>query len=122
MKEKGETDSAQEFLQKADSAMYFAKSNHKGSCAFYDDHLEKILSRTNYIQGLIRKKLNEEDLIVAYQPLINLTDGKTHGAEALVRMAAESNGETIMPGEFIPLAEQSGAIGDIEEYCINNAL
>ena len=119
---KGETGSAQEFLQKADSAMYFAKSNHKGSCAFYDDHLEKISSRTNYIQGLIRKKLSKEDLIVAYQPLINLTDGKTHGAEALVRMAAESNGETIMPGEFIPLAEQSGAIGDIEKYCINNAL
>lgn len=122
MKLKGETGSAQEFLQKADNAMYFAKTNHKGSCAFYDDHLEKISSRTNYIQELIRKKLSEEDLIVAYQPLINLTDGKTHGAEALVRMAAESNGETIMPGEFIPLAEQSGAIGDIEEYCINNAL
>jgi len=122
IKQQGQTSSAEDFLQKADRAMYYAKSNQKGSCAFYDDYLEKISSRANYIKKLIRKRLSNGKLIVAYQPLINLSNGEVHGAEALVRMAEESNGETIMPAEFIPIAENTGDIGNIESYCINNVL
>ncbi len=122
IKHQGETSSAEDFLQKADRAMYYAKSNQKGSCAFYDDYLEKISTRANYIKKLIRKRLSNGKLIVAYQPLINLSNGEVHGAEALVRMAEESNGETIMPAEFIPIAENTGDIGNIESYCINNVL
>lgn len=122
LKPSGKTFSAETLLQRADSAMYFSKINHKGCCTFYDDHLKKISSRANYVREIVGNHMGCGALAVAYQPLVDLSNGRIHGAEALVRIIEQKKGENIMPSEFIPIAELTGDIKDIELFCINDAL
>lgn len=122
VKPSGKTFSAETLLQRSDSAMYFSKTNHKGCCTFYDDYLKKISSRANFIREIVGNHMSSGALTVAYQPLVDLSNGKIHGAEALARIIEEKNGENIMPSEFIPIAELTGDIKDIEVFCINDAL
>ncbi|MFT9495435.1 bifunctional diguanylate cyclase/phosphodiesterase [Anaerosolibacter sp.] len=110
----------QALLKNADTAMYAAKENEKNSFAFYTPEMhEKSLNFFNMEMDL-RNALMNKEFILYYQPLINLSTGKIIGVEALIRWLHPERG-MVPPNDFIPFAEESGAIIHIGEWVIQEA-
>ena len=107
-------------LKNADTAMYVAKENAKNSYTFYTPEMhEKSLNFLNMERDLRNALLNKE-FVLYYQPLLNLETGKVTGVEALIRWFHPEKG-MIPPNDFIPFAEESGAIVQIGEWVIHEA-
>jgi predicted signal transduction protein with EAL and GGDEF domain len=101
------TDGADDLLHNADMAMYQAKSLGKGQYAIYKPELRaKNIRRLELIERL-RSGITSE-LVVHYQPIVDLRAGTVSGLEALVRW--ERDGQVVPPDYFIGIAEQSGLV------------
>ncbi|MFM8453626.1 MAG: putative bifunctional diguanylate cyclase/phosphodiesterase [Gammaproteobacteria bacterium] len=112
---------ALELLKKSEAALYASKSSGKNIFSFYYKELDsKTLERT-ILENDLRKALERNELIVYYQPIIDLASKKIHGAEALVRWKHPQRG-MISPAEFIPIAENSGLIVPIGTWIAKTAL
>lgn len=112
--------SAEELLKASDIALYSCKGKHQ-SVKVYDPGLNQhSLQRLNLMSEL-RFALTKEELCLFYQPKICLASGKLKGAEALIRWHHPQHG-FIRPDEFIPLAEQTGAIREVTKWAIRRAL
>jgi diguanylate cyclase (GGDEF)-like protein/PAS domain S-box-containing protein len=99
----------EDLLRNADTAMYQAKNNGKGRSEFFNQGLrERVITRFETETGL-RKAIDEQQLVVHYQPIVSLDNGQIHGFEALVRWNHPERG-LIPPGEFISIAEESDLI------------
>jgi diguanylate cyclase (GGDEF)-like protein/PAS domain S-box-containing protein len=111
---------AEDLLKHADSAMYQAKRTGSGSVAVYEQEEGDARARLS-LTSRLRRAIGEGELRLHYQPIVALHDGQLAGAEALVRWEDPTQG-LVPPGDFIPIAEETGlidAIGDwvIEELC-----
>ena len=111
---------AASLLQRADVAMYAAKSGHLG-VAMYQPSEDHVSARRLVLAGELRRALDEGSLFVAYQPKASLEDGRVIGAEALLRWHHRELG-FVAPDEFIPLAERTGLIVPLTTYVIDRAL
>ncbi len=111
---------ATELVQHADVAMYLAKELKCGQRA-YDAEADRHSLRRLTIISQLREALSGEQFYLVYQPKVQLHDGKTAGAEALIRWQHPELG-FISPGEFIPIAEQIGVIEDITEWLVDETL
>jgi diguanylate cyclase (GGDEF)-like protein/PAS domain S-box-containing protein len=99
----------EDLLRNADTAMYHAKGNGKGRFEFFNQGLrERVITRFETETGL-RKAIDEQQLVIHYQPIVSLDDGQLRGFEALVRWNHPERG-LIFPGEFINIAEESDLI------------
>ncbi|MCV0382049.1 MAG: EAL domain-containing protein [Erythrobacter sp.] len=107
MPEDGET--AETLMQHADLALYHAKANGKNQMAFFDRSMTRELVRRREIEGELRAALQRDELSIFFQPIVDLTTGKIRSFEALVRWFHPEKGE-LRPDEFIPVAEETGAI------------
>ena len=105
-----------ELLNHADTAMYRAKAVARGSFAIYEttagDPLEKLSMSTR-----IRRAMAEGEFLLHYQPIFNLADGTLNGVEALLRWHDPERG-MVPPGEFVPLAEETGLIEDLGDWVV----
>ncbi len=107
-------------LRRADVAMYYAKKT-KRSFVFYESEQDSHnLHLLNLERDLITAIENNE-LVLYYQPQINIQSGKVHGAEALVRWQHPEKG-MLLPDNFIPLAEESGIIEQLTLWVLKQAL
>jgi len=107
-------------IQHADLAMYVAKSGNLGFqvyAAKYDQHSRSRLA----LLGELRRAIDEGELVLHYQPKIDLTTGRADGVEALLRWQHPSR-TLIPPGEFIPFAEHTGLIRPLTAFVLNAAL
>lgn len=110
-----------EILQsQADNAMYHAKHLGKNNFQYYQgehapDHQHRIA-----LEGQLRHAMERNELIVHYQPVVEISNGHILGFEALVRWIKQ-DGTLIGPDEFIPLAEEIGLIGGIGDHVMNTA-
>lgn len=104
-----------DLLGNADIAMYRAKRSGQARTAIFDqamhDHAVQLLQLENDLRRELHEaeSLNQTSLRLAYQPIVSLFDGKIVGFEALLRWHHPQRG-FISPGEFIPLAEETGSI------------
>jgi diguanylate cyclase (GGDEF)-like protein len=105
----GDTRTATEVLRDADSAMYQAKAQGRNRSAVFDSQLREVVLRELSLETDLRAALQNEELRVAYQPIVDLQFGGWAGMEALARWNHPVQG-SISPGEFIPLAERSDLI------------
>ena len=97
-----------ELLQRADLAMYQAKAQGRNTLCFFDPAMQAAASARSALEGDIRHGLQRDEFLLHYQPVVNAA-GDVLGAEALVRWLHPQRG-MVSPGEFIPLAEQTGLI------------
>ena len=110
-------DEAEELLRKADVAMWAAKQSGRGMSVYRVDDDKYNLRRLRLVSDLRDAIADEIALELHYQPKLDLASGRVVGAEALVRWAHPEFGQ-VPPGEFVPMAEDSGLIGPLSHWVI----
>ncbi|MGY1724871.1 putative bifunctional diguanylate cyclase/phosphodiesterase [Blastococcus sp. SYSU DS0533] len=108
-------------LHRADLAMYLAKSRGKNRLVTYSAGLGDAAHRRAALQQDLAAAVAGGQLAVFYQATVALADDRTTGFEALVRWYHPEHG-TVPPAEFIPLAEESGAVVEIGRWVLRQAL
>ncbi|RZU33647.1 putative bifunctional diguanylate cyclase/phosphodiesterase [Blastococcus saxobsidens] len=108
-------------LRNADLAMHLAKAQGKNRLVVYADGMAATARRRAELQQDLQVAVEGEQLAVHYQPTVRLSDGRTTGFEALVRWHHPLHG-LVSPAEFIPLAEESGAITAIGRWVLHEAV
>jgi len=115
-----DANSKAEVLERADFAMYQAKSGGRSAIEFYQHDLSSAANRKLMLEVALRKALENGELALHYQPKVDLTDGRVRSMEALLRWSSAGYGN-VSPAEFIPLAEESGLILDIGSWVLKEA-
>ena len=108
-----------DLLRASDVAMYTAKSQGRNTALLYAPHLAGKGRERLELETALHKALEREELVLHYQPKIDVRSCRMVGAEALMRW--QRNGMLVPPGEFIPLAEETGLIIPISEWAIREA-
>jgi diguanylate cyclase (GGDEF)-like protein len=107
-------------LQRADVAMYDAKRGRRGVATYTEERDPYSEDRLGLLAEL-RRALEREELVLHYQPKVDLASGAVIGVEALVRWQHPTRG-LLPPDEFVPLAERTGAVADLTRWVIDAAL
>lgn len=113
-------DTAEEIFKNADNAMYAAKNAGKNGWRFYDAEMQVAAYEKMMLTKSLRNAVENNELMVYYQPQTRITDGKTTAFEALLRWRSPEHG-MVMPSCFIPLAEESGLINKIGNWVLCEA-
>jgi diguanylate cyclase (GGDEF)-like protein len=113
--------SAEEMVRDADVAMYRAKDAGRGRWTLFDSSMRDDVEHRVDTEIELRRALRGEDLWVAYQPLVDMTDERVVGAEALIRWT-RPDGVSISPGDLIAVAEATGMIGEIGAFVVRESI
>ena len=111
---------AEELLARADEAMYFAKRSGRKTFRFFDASVMGFSRERLEIEAELRGALAQRQLALHYQPKIDIATGEMRSVEALIRWHHPARG-LVLPGEFIPIAEESGLILEIGDWVIREA-
>jgi diguanylate cyclase (GGDEF)-like protein/PAS domain S-box-containing protein len=109
-----------ELLRNADMAMYHAKEEGKNNFQFFMPSMNKQAHHRLLLENKLRNAIEENHFQLFYQPQVDLKTGELIGTEALIRWFDPEQG-MIPPAEFIPLAEDTGLIGQIGDWVIEAA-
>lgn len=104
----------------ADLALYRATEAGRGTCCFFDGDMDRAVQARRQLEQDLRHTLIRNQLYLVYQPLVCSQSRRVAGYEALVRWKHPERGE-VSPGDFIPLAEESGFIIQLGEWVIREA-
>jgi diguanylate cyclase (GGDEF)-like protein/PAS domain S-box-containing protein len=107
----------EQLLKQADSAMYGAKESGRNNYRFYQPEMTQRAQQRLDSEYALRRAVQNKEFEIWYQPKINLSTHTLVGAEALIRWRDPVRG-LVPPTDFIPLAEQTGLITDIGEFAI----
>ncbi len=114
-------ESAQNLLKYADSAMYKAKSEGRNNYQYYNSMMTELAFERVVMETSLRDALKNEEFIVYYQPQVNARTGQLIGMEALVRWQHLTQG-LVSPAKFIPLAEATGLIVELDRLVMKIAM
>lgn len=106
--------------RQADIAMYHTKGSGRNNYHFFDETMNRKLQDRLRVLGYLHDAVNRSQFELYFQPKIDLRSGRVIGAESLIRWNHPEMG-LIHPGEFIPIAEQSGLIMEIGDWVITES-
>ncbi|MER2296336.1 MAG: phosphodiesterase DibA [Pseudomonas sp.] len=112
--------SAEQLLRNADSALFKAKSSGRACYALYTEELTAHAQHRVETASELRRALAKDELRVFFQPVHDLFTARMVGVEALVRWQHPQRG-LVPPGEFIPIAERTGLIAEIDAWVLREA-
>lgn len=112
--------SISELIKNSDIAMYSAKTTGKNNFRFFNSYMEDDFTRKNDLADILANVINKKEVYLNYQPQQSIRTGKITGFEALMRINSDLVG-FISPAEFIPIAEDSGAIIALGEWALYEA-
>jgi diguanylate cyclase (GGDEF)-like protein/PAS domain S-box-containing protein len=115
-----DADNHDELLRNADMAIYYAKEEGKNNFQFFMPSMNKQAHHRLLLENKLRNGIEKDHFQLFYQPQIDLKTGELIGTEALIRWFDPEQG-IIPPAEFIPLAEDTGLIGQIGDWVIEAA-
>jgi len=107
-----DADNVVDLIRDADAAMYYSKQNGGNSHSFFTPEMSAVAVERLMLKSKLRRAVERDELVILYQPKVDLRDGRVVGAEALIRWRLPGHGD-ISPAQFIPLAEESNLIQEI---------
>ena len=110
----------EDLLRDSDTAMYRAKAMGRNNFAVFDEEMHARVVRTLKLETDLRRAIAREEFRVYYQPIVSITVGRITGFEVLVRWEHPERG-LLLPAEFIPVAEEMGAIIQIDRFVAEDA-
>jgi chemotaxis family two-component system sensor kinase Cph1 len=110
-----------DLLREADSAMYQSKNEGRNRSSWFTDQLRDQASDRLKTEHALRQGIERDELVLHYQPICDVAEGEIKGVEALVRWNRPGHG-LVPPDKFIPLAEETGIIGELGEWVLAEAL
>jgi diguanylate cyclase (GGDEF)-like protein/PAS domain S-box-containing protein len=113
--ENGET-----LIKNADTAMYHAKQNGRDNYQFFKPEMSLRAVERQSLEGQLRYALERQELLLQYQPKVNLKTGVIVGVEALLRWQHPLRG-LLLPGQFLTIAEDTGMIVPIGQWVLREA-
>jgi len=108
-------------LRNADQAMYAAKNKGRNCYSFFTQSMQAELNKRAAMMNDLRGAVARQEFTLLYQPIVELTSGCVHKAEALLRWRHPQQG-MVSPAQFVPVAEQSGLINTIGDWVFQNAV
>jgi diguanylate cyclase (GGDEF)-like protein/PAS domain S-box-containing protein len=116
----GDGDNVDALLRNSDAAMYHAKHGGRNCYQYYEPAMNEVAQKNLQLESELRTALEREELILHYQPKLELTTERITGFEALLRWQHPRLG-MLPPLEFLPIAEQAGLIDAVGEYVLRHA-
>jgi diguanylate cyclase (GGDEF)-like protein len=110
----------EDLLRNADVAMYRAKREGKNGFRIFEPDMHAAVLERLELEADLRKAIEREELVLHFQPVVDLSDGAVVGVEALVRWQHPRRG-LLMPVDFIPLAEETGLVVDVGRWVVRAA-
>ncbi|MCR5814160.1 MAG: EAL domain-containing protein [Desulfovibrio sp.] len=107
-------------LRRAEIAMYQAQKRGRGRLCVFSNEMEEEATRRVSMQIALTQALDEETLLVFYQPKVDVLSKRVVGCEALIRWQRE-DGRFVPPPDFIPLAEEMGLVTRIDMFVLDTA-
>lgn len=107
-------------LRNADTAMYQAKSSGRSTYRFYTERMNLEADRRYRIESALRVGLHDDELMLYFQPLVDMRSGQVYGAEALVRWQSRLLG-MVLPDQFISVAEETDLIVQLDSWVLRQA-
>jgi diguanylate cyclase len=104
-------------LRNADIARYAAKSRGNGTYEVFQSSMLRSVRDRHDVQAALEGAIEHRELVVNYQPIVDLHTGRVAGAEALVRWPRPDRG-LVPPAEFIPLAEETGLVVELDRFVL----
>ncbi|MEZ5557239.1 MAG: EAL domain-containing protein [Pseudomonadales bacterium] len=114
----GDGDETGELLQKADAARIQVKEQGGNNLAFFEPEMNARAERRLELETSLRRALSENQLLLYYQPVVDVRRGRVASCEALLRWRHPELG-MISPADFIPIAEDTGLIVDIGRWVVS---